>query len=57
MKRFFLISILLATVIIPTRCAKAPRARQGVRKTVIQMTLFVTVWGLALKYFYMSLPD
>lgn len=56
MQKWYLMSILLATLIIPIRNARNPDASAAVRKTVVQMAVFVLSWGLGCVYVYWRLP-
>ena len=56
MQTWYWISILLATLIIPIRNARLPDVSDAVRKTVVQMLVFVLVRGLGCVYVYWRLP-
>jgi hypothetical protein len=56
MQKYYLMLILLATLIIPLRNAKNPNHAEGQRKTIQQMVVFVFIWGLGCVYVYWRLP-
>ena len=47
MLKAILMSILLATVVIPFRNASRPLLEDGLRRTRIQMFGFIALWALA----------
>jgi len=53
--KLVLMSILLATVIIPFRNAKRGSFQQGLRRTYLQMLGFVVVWAFGCIYAYLYL--
>ena len=57
MQKAFLMSILIATLVIPMRNAGKFRLEKGIKRTAIQMALFVTLWGLGCVYVYWKLPQ
>ena len=56
MQKYYLMLILLATLIIPLRNARNPNQAEGQRKTIQQMAIFVLIWGLGCVYLYWRLP-
>ena len=52
MQRALLISILLATVVIPIWNAKERELARGLRRTVVHMSAFIAAWTLTCIYFY-----
>lgn len=50
MKKFVLLSFILAMIAIPALNAKNPDARAGLKKTLIHMTIFDVVYLLLLMY-------
>ncbi|HKU36899.1 MAG TPA: hypothetical protein VJR89_02095 [Polyangiales bacterium] len=57
MQKYYLMLILLATLIIPLRNARHANVAEGLRKTIQQMALFVLIWGLGCVYVYWRLPQ
>lgn len=55
MQRALLMSILLATLIIPIWNSRQRNLAQGLRRTVVQMSLFVAAWTLSCIYVYWHL--
>jgi hypothetical protein len=56
MQKAFLMSVLIATLLIPLRHANNPDAQRALRKTVIQSVGFIALWGLGCAYFYWYIP-
>jgi hypothetical protein len=56
MQKSYLMSLLVASVVIPMRQAARKKVREGIRRTVIYMAVFVLVWGLGIFYIYWRLP-
>jgi hypothetical protein len=52
MQRALLISILLATLVIPIYNARQRDLALGLRRTVVQMAVFIAAWTLACLYLY-----
>ena len=52
MSKLFLLSIVLATIVIPARAARAKNARKGFRNAVIQMALFNVFYWFVLMFIY-----
>ena len=50
MKKFLLLSVIIAAVAIPVRNAKLKNARAGLKKTLIQTTLFNVVYLFLILY-------
>jgi hypothetical protein len=50
MKKFILLSFILAMIVIPARQAKAKDARAALKKTVVQMAIFDVVYLILLLY-------
>ena len=50
--KLFLLSIVLAPIVLPLRAARAKNARKGFRKTVIQMALFNVFYLFVLLFIY-----
>lgn len=44
MKKFILLSVILAAIVIPARAARNKDARLGLKKTLIHMALFNLVY-------------
>jgi len=57
MQKFTLLSILLATVIIPMRAASDRSARSGLRRTILWMAAFNVAYLIAIIYVYPRLPS
>ncbi len=51
-KKIVLISILLATILIPTRAANDPNPRQALKKALLYSVLFNVVYWLLLLFVY-----
>ncbi len=45
-------SVVLATVIIPTLCSRDPSARNGLRRTVVGLVVFNFVYALLVIFVY-----
>jgi hypothetical protein len=52
MSKLILMSIIIATVVIPTRAAREKNPRNGLRKAVVQMLLFEAFYLFALRFLY-----
>ena len=50
--KFILISILFMSIIIPARAASAKDPRKGLKKALVQMTVFNLLYVLAITYLY-----
>jgi hypothetical protein len=50
MKKFILLSFILAMIVIPARNARSKDARAGLKRTIIQMAVFDVVYLLLLLY-------
>jgi hypothetical protein len=50
--KLFLLSIVLAPIVLPLRAARAKNARKGFRKTIIQMALFNVFYLFVLLFIY-----
>jgi hypothetical protein len=50
--KLFLLSIVLAPIVLPLRAARAKNARKGFRKTMIQMALFNVFYLFVLLFIY-----
>lgn len=48
-------SILIATLVIPILQARRRNLAQGVRRTIVRMSVFIAVWTLACVYVYWHL--
>lgn len=57
MQKALLISILVATMLIPLAAAKGGSVRQAVRRSVIATTVFCVLYWLALVFVYPSLTS
>ena len=44
MKKLILLSVIIASVVIPARAARAKSGRDGLKKTVVQIALFEIVY-------------
>jgi hypothetical protein len=52
MHKFLLLTMLLATALIPALAANDPGARRGLERTVVSMAVFDVVYLLALIFVY-----
>jgi hypothetical protein len=52
MQKLILISILLASAVIPARAARERSARRGLRKALFAMLVFYVLYVLALVFVY-----
>jgi len=52
MQRALLISILLATLVVPIWNTKQRDLARGLKRTVVQMAMFIAAWTLACMYLY-----
>jgi hypothetical protein len=50
MKKFILLSFILAMIVIPARQARGTDARAALKRTLVQMTIFDLVYLLLLLY-------
>jgi hypothetical protein len=50
--KLFLLSIIIAPILLPLRAARAKNARKGFRKTLIQMALFNVFYLFVLLFIY-----
>ena len=50
MRKLLLMSMLLATFVLPMRAARDPNAARGVRRTVISMAICVVLYVFGLLY-------
>jgi hypothetical protein len=50
-----LVSILVATIAIPIRFARARTARGGLRRVVLAMVLYIVLWALFCLFVFMRL--
>jgi hypothetical protein len=50
MGKLILMSIIIGMIIIPTRAAREPDPRKGLRKVVKEMLIFEVIYLLALRY-------
>ncbi len=57
MQKFTLLSILLATVIIPMTSASERSPRKGLRRTILLMAAFNAFYLIAVIYVYPRLPS
>jgi hypothetical protein len=57
MQKFLLLSILLATVVIPMQTAKDRSARRGLRRTLLWMAAFNAVYLFSIIYVLPRLPS
>ena len=55
MAKFLLTSILIMTIALPMRYAKAKEARAGLRKTMLGATLYVFFWVFFCVYIYTTI--
>lgn len=56
MQKVLLMSVLIATLVIPFRNARLPAADESARRTMRDTCWFVAAWGLACAYVYWYLP-
>lgn len=56
MQKTLLMSILVATFVIPIRNSSDRKLSRGLKRTVVQSLVFLLVWGLSCTYIYWSLP-
>ena len=52
MHKFLLLSVLLATALIPMFTSRDPGARRGLERTIVSMAVFDFVYLLALIFVY-----
>ena len=52
MQKFILISIVIATIAVPTWAAREKNARKGLRKALTWMVVFNVVYLVALMFIY-----
>ena len=52
MGKLFLLSIIIAPIVLPLRAARSKNARKGLRKTLIQMALFNVFYLFVLLFIY-----
>jgi len=52
MQRALLISILIATLVIPILNARQRNLSRGLRRTIVQMCIFIALWTLSCMYVY-----
>lgn len=50
LQKFLLMSVLLASVVIPVRAARAKDPRTGLRQTLVQMVVFNLFYTLAMTF-------
>jgi hypothetical protein len=55
MAKIGLLSILIATIGVPILFARAKNARNGMRKTVMAMTLFIFGWAFFCAYIFLRI--
>lgn len=56
MQKFLLLSLLVATVVIPMQTAKDRSARRGLRRTLLWMAVFNAVYLFSIIYVLPRLP-
>jgi len=56
-KKALLMSLIIATFVIPIRGARNLRQKRPLKHAVTQMAIFIVLWVLTLKYVYWSLPE
>jgi len=56
MAKLLLLSILVATLLIPAVTASDTNARRGLQRTVLGMVIYIVVWALACAFVYPRLP-
>lgn len=44
MKKFLLLSVIIASIVIPARAARLENAREGLKKTLVQIAIFDVVY-------------
>jgi hypothetical protein len=52
MKKLLLLSILVASIVIPARAARAKNPRAGLKKALVNMMIFNAIYLFALLYVY-----
>ena len=52
MAKFFLLSIIIAMISIPTRAARAATAAEGLRRTLIHIATFYALYLVGLKFIF-----
>jgi hypothetical protein len=57
MQKFLLLSILLATVVVPMLTARDTSPRRGLRRTLLLMVLFNAVYLFSIVYILPRLPS
>jgi hypothetical protein len=55
MAKALLLSILIATIAIPMRNARAKSARAGLKRVVVSMTIYIFVWVAYCVYLFLKL--
>ncbi len=55
MAKVLLMSILVATVALPIRLARAQNARRGYRRTLLWSTALTLLWGILVASYYLTL--
>lgn len=52
MSKFFLISILIASIAVPARAARAKNPREGLRKALLHTVIFNAIYWFFLVFLY-----
>lgn len=55
MRKLVLMSVLIATLVVPVLLSKDTKPKRGAKRTVIIMGVFVMVWAYVIRYHYWSL--
>lgn len=48
MKKLILLSVIIASIAIPTRAARAQNGREGLKKSLIQVAIFEVIYVILL---------
>ena len=48
--KLILVSILFVTILVPTLAARVKDERRGLRRVLFQMTLFIALWLVAIRF-------
>ena len=57
MQKYYLLSLVIMTFVIPLRNAGKGSVEQAAKKTLRQYFLFLVLWGYGVRYFYWKLPE
>jgi hypothetical protein len=57
MAKLLLLSVLIMTVALPMRYAKAKDPRAGLKRTIVAMALYIWFWVFYLVYIHMKISS